>query len=106
MSKPSRKRRNPLRPHSSPQQLTPHTSAWFDAILQVDTDKALMTGSIVAHAGRLDVCSICGDAPAPIYDLLDDPFPPVRLCAECLGIRQAMFAESYQPRRTPIDRKP
>jgi hypothetical protein len=91
MGKPSRKRRNPLRQttHHSTRTLIPHTGAWFEAMLWTDTMRALYAGAIVNQAGHLEVCTACGDTPAPVYDDLEAPFLPVRLCADCVELLRA-----------------
>ena len=101
MGKPSRKRKNPLRPHGSTDRRSPHmphSSAWFETMLATDTHRAISTGIVLNRVGRLDACSVCGDAPAPIYDDLDAPFLPLRLCDGCLEIRTVGFGERYAPR--------
>ena len=50
-----------------------------------------MTGAVTEAADRLDVCSVCGDRPAPVYDLVETPFLSVRLCADCAAIQTAAF---------------
>jgi len=96
MGKRSRKQKNLHRLHG--QWPDPHTSAWFEQTLQHNPMAAFITGSIIHHAGRTDVCSVCGDTPAPIYDALDAPYQSLRLCADCLGIREADYDERYQLR--------
>lgn len=106
MGKPSRKRRNPMHQsegngRSNPRALTPHSSAWFEAQLQTETLRALWTGEILGQAGRMDACSVCGDTPAPIYDDLEEPYLPLRLCADCIGWQQALGARlRLRPRQS------
>jgi len=96
MGKPSRKRKNPLRPRRS--RAVPHSSAWFEETLHHNPVAAFLTGTVIGHTGRTDGCSVCGDTPAPIYDALDAPHQSLRLCADCLGIRTQGFGERYQLR--------
>lgn len=107
MSKPSRKRRNPPRQTSKNRGQCPirqeclpipHSDAWFEASLETNTQQAMLTGIVVDRAGRLDVCSICGEDPAPVYELPGDPGLPLRLCKYCLEIRTWMFEEHFRPR--------
>ena len=88
MSKPSRKRRNPI--IAERRSLTPHSPEWLALLVRIDPVKARMTYSVLHRSGRLDVFSICGDTPAPIHDLMHEPWLPVRLCADCAEIRNAM----------------
>ncbi len=101
MSKPSRKQKNPLRQTAGPisfRTMIPHSGAWFETLLELDPVKALMTGTLVHQTARIDVCSICGDMPAPIYDALDEPYLPLRLCDDCVRIRTTGFGERLQRR--------
>ena len=94
MSKPSRKRRNPLRQTGGQRhsRLVPHSDAWYAALVQIDPAQAFMTQAVVDHAGRPDVCSVCGDKPARIYDLTADPSLPIRLCDRCLVFQRELGA--------------
>lgn len=73
--------------------LEPHSEAWFDALEAFNAQQARHTRLILERAGRKDVCSICGDAPARDY-LLNDASLPVdavatlRLCKDCLRLRR------------------
>jgi hypothetical protein len=78
--------------------LRPHSSEWFEALMQFNPDQALMTMAIIRAAGREDVCSICGDEPARDYEIVGQEFEPgavvtIRLCDDCLGIRKSMYGE-------------
>jgi hypothetical protein len=98
MGKASRKRRNPRRqPTPNNESLVPHSDAWFEALLRVDPWTALLTGAVLDRAQRLDVCSICGETSAPIYDLLEVPHLPLRLCSDCADIQRHMGTH-IQPR--------
>ena len=99
MSKPSRNHMNPLRQATglpTPKTMTPHSNAWFETLLELDTVKAVITGAVVNQTGRIDVCSICGVMPAPIYDDVDEPYLPLRLCEDCFEIRTVGFGERLQ----------
>jgi len=57
---------------------------------------------VVQAAGRIDVCSICGDDPAPICKLTKprpsgDVLITLRLCDDCRSIRKSMHQETYIP---------
>ena len=78
--------------------LTPHSSEWFEALMQFNPDQAFMTMAIVRAAGKEDVCSTCGDEPARDYEIVGEEFDPdavvtIRLCDDCLGIRKSMYGE-------------
>lgn len=77
----------------APTHLTPHTPEWFTALEQWDPPKAMMTRKVIELAGRMDVCSICGDDPAKDYRLEANHRPPggvdtLRLCDDCVAIRR------------------
>lgn len=81
--------------------LKPHSDEWFAAMAVFDPAKAAQTRQILELAGRVDVCSICGDNPASDYKILDDDLPAnavrsIRLCDGCKSIRLAMYGEVYE----------
>lgn len=87
---------------------TPHTSAWFEALLRQNTQQAMHTMGIIKAASdhhgreRLDVCSICGDEPAPICRLTKPKQRPgwlatLRLCDDCRQIRRDHLGETHTP---------
>ncbi len=76
--------------------LQPHSSEWFEHLLLTNTQQAMHTGAIIAAAGREDICSICGDEPAPPHRLADGEWT-MRLCDDCVGIRRMMFGEVWLP---------
>ena len=103
MSKPSRKRKNPL--VTSRRNLVPHTPAWFRELRRIDPKKAAITNASVERTGQVDGCSICGDTPAPTFELVSEPWLPLRLCADCVEIRVRFYGEHYQRRdATPRNR--
>lgn len=72
-------------------ELVPHTSEWYEAMMDFDTPKVLHTMAIVAAAGSEEVCSVCGDEPSLIVDLVGNAqAPPLRLCEDCIEIRTTM----------------
>lgn len=81
--------------------LTPHSPEWFAALKEWNPYQAAATRVIVDRAGKLDVCSVCGDEPASDYKL-DEESPPLgsvrtlRLCDDCLRIREGA-GESFVP---------
>lgn len=79
--------------------LDPHTPAWFAALALINSRQAGVTATIVARARRLDVCSVCGDVPAPIYDLAAPPHLSIRLCRDCLDCQRGMFGLRVRERR-------
>ena len=75
---------------------TPHSKEWFQALEAFNPDQAAMTKTVVEAAGRMDICSICGDHPAKDYKLVEEDLPPeavgtIRLCNDCLTIRDESF---------------
>ena len=80
----------------------PHTSEWFEAMMMANGQQAHHTMAIVAKAkGKKEVCSICGDEPAPVYEVVS-PTPPdgtvatIRLDDDCMAIRKANFGERFK----------
>lgn len=79
--------------------LMPHSPEWFAALKEWNPYQAEITSTVIKLAGKVDVCSICGDEPASVYKLNDGPPPlgsvaTLRLCEDCLQIR-AERGESF-----------
>jgi hypothetical protein len=75
--------------------LVPHTPEWFAVLAAWDPPQAAMTKCVIEAAGRVDVCSICGDEPTRDYRLeaaYRRPAGPdtLRLCDSCVEIRRQM----------------
>jgi hypothetical protein len=76
----------------------PHTSAWFEQLMQVNPAQAMMTGATIRAVGHDRCCSTCGDEQAADYVLIEPSHTPTfRLCADCVEIRAGMFNEHYRP---------
>ena len=54
-----------------PSYSEPHSQEWFAALQKFNPQQAAMTSKIIELAGRLDVCSICGDEQSIVYTLND-----------------------------------
>jgi hypothetical protein len=72
--------------------IEPHSSEWFEALQAANVQQAAHTAAIIRLAGRQEVCSICGDRPAPIYRLVkptpaEESVGSIRLCSDCHKIR-------------------
>jgi len=81
------------------QKRTPRQT--FDALSAFNAPQAAHTRQIVQMAGHIHVCSVCGDEPASDYHLDGRDLPrnavrTLRLCEDCLGIRQAQ-GEPFMP---------
>lgn len=74
-----------------PETLDPNTPAWLAALADANPRQAAITAAVVDCAGRADMCSICGDAPAPVYRIEAGSAPLVRLCDECRAIQRNAF---------------
>lgn len=79
---------------------TPHTDEWFQALEDFNPQQAAVTREIVKLAGRLDVCSICGDQPASDYKLDEkglahNAVATLRLCKDCHTIRGVQQGERF-----------
>lgn len=96
MGKPSRKQKNPYRQHG--RWPDPHTPAWYAQMLRVHPPAAFVAQAQTERTGRVDGCSVCGDTPAPIYDAVDAPHHSIRLCGDCLRIREAFHDERFRHR--------
>jgi hypothetical protein len=81
-------------------RLRPHSSQWFEALMQFNLDQALHTMQIIRTAGREDICSVCGDEPAKDYEIVGEEFDPaavitIRLCDDCLEISKSMHGTRF-----------
>lgn len=88
-------------PTSAAPGLAPHTPEWFAALDAQDPRWAGAVRRVVQLAGKPDVCSVCGDEPAPAYrfqgaEPAAGAVDTLRLCPDCLGIRGAM-GETFVP---------
>lgn len=77
-----------------PSYSNPHSEEWFAALQKFNPQQAAMTSRIIALAGRIDVCSICGDEPSTVYTLNDPNIDEtavatIRLCEDCREIQDA-----------------
>jgi hypothetical protein len=74
--------------------ISPHSSEWFEILLEIDAEKSVHTGNIIGAAKSKDVCSICGDSPSREMICVRVPPPDVplplkfRLCDDCFNIRR------------------
>jgi hypothetical protein len=80
----------------------PHSPDWFRALEAFNPAQAATIKQIVDLAGRVDVCSMCGDDPANDYQLVGehlerDAVATVRLCDDCRLLRESMYAEKFVP---------
>ncbi len=85
-----------------PLYLKPHSAEWFAAMEKGNPSRAAQTRQILSLAGRNDVCSICGDESSTAYKLVADELPDdvvatVRLCDDCLRIRNEVYGEDFVP---------
>src|SRR5690606_27946673 len=88
----------------------PHSSEWFEALLEANPQQAQHTAQIVKLAGREDVCSVCGDIESQEYQILKMQFAPgvvasIRLCQDCKSIREGGFGEDFIPLHEEDDKK-
>jgi hypothetical protein len=79
-------------------RLDPHTPLWFAALMRINPRQAALTVDALTMAGRDDACSICGDCPAPIYEVCEPPYVPLRLCADCWTIQRQCCGLLLLPR--------
>lgn len=81
-------------PHANPVDpyVAPHSPEWFAALAAWNPYQATIARAATELSGSLEVCSICGDEPAPIYRFDEGTPPPgsvatLRLCDDCYGVR-------------------
>lgn len=82
--------------------LTPHTPEWFAALDSFDPEQASVVRQVLKHAGRTDVCGLCGDPSAKDYqaiprDLTIHPASAMRLCDSCRELRYTVLKETHAP---------
>lgn len=70
---------------------SPHSPEWLAALADANPRQAAITAAVVGRAGRSDVCSICGDAPAPVYRTDAGSATTVSLCDDCRAIQRDTF---------------
>lgn len=56
-----------------------------------------MTEQLVKTAGRIDICSMCGDMDFKPYRTVDEPSLTLRLCADCMRIQKQLYGSSFDP---------
>ena len=81
--------------------LEPHSNEWFVALEKVNPQQASMTRQIIGLAGTKECCSVCGDTTTHDYEVVGATFGPqtpatIRLCDDCLKIRQETQDEKYR----------
>jgi hypothetical protein len=77
------------------EEIEPHTPYWWSVIDRVEPQLAALSRQSVDSAGSADVCTSCGDQPAPAYRLVNGAetmlgVPSLRLCDDCIEIRRGM----------------
>lgn len=77
------------------EEILPHTDYWYSIVDRVEPALAALSRAAVSAESSIDVCSSCGDQPAPAYRLLNDAetmpgVPSLRLCDDCVQIRRGM----------------
>ena len=87
-----------------PFYFTPHTPEWFRAMQAFDPVKAEIAKDVIATAGRMDICSICGDSPADDYQIIDRYMPSnavatIRMCDDCLRFKVTIDNATFIPYR-------
>jgi len=83
----------------------PHSSEWFKALEALNPAQAAITKQLIDLAGKVEVCSVCGDYPTTDYKVVGVSFRPgvdatIRLCDDCRDIRTETQGESYEPIKT------
>ena len=86
--------------------MEPHSPEWLEALDSGDPAQAASTRALIAALGRRDICSICGGAPANDFWVIarktdPSPVPTLRLCAECLPVRETIYEQKLVPLQQP-----
>lgn len=76
---------------------SPHSPGWFEKLKRINPQQAAHTARIIELAGRLDVCTICGDEDSRVYQPVDAEALPLRLCQDCLHMQKQMYGLSVDP---------
>jgi hypothetical protein len=89
----------------SMQFLQPHTLEWFSALHAVNPYLSSLTRQTLRQAGRIDVCSICGDARCQDFLVMGSIFESnigatMRLCNSCRELRSRVHSEVLSPMRS------
>lgn len=82
--------------------LMPHSDEWFAVLTRQNPQQAEFTRMFIERGGSREVCTFCGDSPAPNYratgvTVQRDTILTAKLCDDCRGIRKAQFNEDYSP---------
>ena len=77
-------------------KLEPHTSEWFAAMAGIKPLHAAHAATIIQKTGKKEVCTVCGDEPAPVGTL--NPGLPItlRMCSDCQEIRKGTYGETFK----------
>jgi hypothetical protein len=75
--------------------LKAHSPEWFKALEKINPMQADQTRQILSLVGRDDVCSVCGDDPAPEYETVGENVPRLRLCEDCRHLRVSMYGQKF-----------
>lgn len=81
--------------------LLPHTEEWFAILSRQNPQQASMARTVLKVVGSSEVCTFCGDDPAPDYRLIEagapDSVMTVKLCDDCRKIRRDQHGETFVP---------
>lgn len=81
--------------------LRPHTEEWFAVLSRQNPQQASVVRTVLEAVGSTEVCTFCGDDPAPDYRLIEagapDSVMTVKLCDDCRRIRKDHHGETFVP---------
>lgn len=82
--------------------MEPHTPEWLEALEAGDPAQAACTRALIVALGRRDICSICGGGPVSDFRIVarktdPSPVPTLRLCANCLPVRETIYEQKLLP---------
>jgi len=76
--------------------LEPYTSAWFEQLMLINPQQAMMTGTVVADSDSKNICCICGDVALGDFAWSKDDLA-VRVCSDCKKIQEEMNNDTLHP---------
>ncbi len=76
----------------------PHTDDWFTGLEHFNPQQATQTRLLIELSHSSRVCSICGDKDSLDYYVTNSPllckeYATLRLCADCVVVRESRHGE-------------
>ncbi len=77
-------------------KLEPHTPEWFEAMGGISMLQAAHAASLIIKTGKKEICTVCGDTPAPVGVVEPGHRISLRLCKYCQGHRKNTYDETFR----------